>query len=60
MSLLEHSCSLAGNVAGRIGETQHCHPLQAGATLPIFFGKTTVRHKISLATPADKAPGLPR
>ena len=59
VSLLAHSSCLADKVVDRLSETQHSHLLQAGATLPIFFAKTTVRHKISLATSADKAPGLP-
>ncbi|KAL0046076.1 hypothetical protein WJX82_001791 [Trebouxia sp. C0006] len=36
------------------------HPSTAGATLPIFFGKTFTRQKHFLATRADTTPGLLR
>ncbi|KAL0032708.1 hypothetical protein WJX79_005193 [Trebouxia sp. C0005] len=44
----------------KVGHQHSRSSAQAGATLPVFFGKNSVWQKYFLATLADKAQGLPR
>ena len=60
MYSLIHTYCLADETADNLSERHHRHLLQAGATLPTFYGKTSAWRKYFLAIPADTTPGLPR